>query len=722
MVAIASKNKRTTQLAERDNAEKAKQRHLRRRSWFITEMMRQQANRYQMALDESYYDGDQWTPQEAAVVRGRGQNPVVFNECKPVVDFMIGTERRARVDFSVTNRTDGSDEAYQDARNKTELLKFIDDLNRTQFVRSDAADDMFKAGLGWLEIGVRDDPTQFPIYKRNESWRNMLYDSLGASKMPSGWRYLFRFREVDLDIAEAMFPKSKHAMLHKGIINVDTRTYLDFWNGAPMTGTQSMTDMALTGKWTSYDADAWLNNPRERVMLIECWADEPYRDVGDVRRGMEDAPFVLRKRCAVMTEHDTLIESWSPYAHNQYPFIPLWCYRRKKDGAPYGMIRQHRGPQDSLNKHMSKAQFRLSTRQVWLEEGALNNAVMDRDELSDSVSDPAAVLEFAAGALAGRKVELKEGLALAQADVQMAERYALGIRNSSGVSTEDRGQDPANVSGRARAIREAQGSKLTAEPFDNLLLARQIEGEITLSLAEQYHDQPLEFQGSGESRRREFIKINQPGPDGTKLNDITARKAAFVIGEAPWQQSLAEGAFESAMEMLGQLANVAPNVVIAILDVVFDMNPTLPKKGLILKRIRAATGMEDPDEGETPEQQAKKQQQAALAQAQFQAQLAGLQAEIREAQARGEKLDAEAMATRLTTLRDAAEAAAVLTSAPHIAPVADELARSVGFKDMAGDGALNAPVPTAPQPLEALPATDGAPAGAAPPMPGEQGA
>lgn len=691
---ILDQNKRTKQLAKRDDKEAQMKRHLRRRSWFTAELSRQAANRYQMQMDCDYYDGDQWTPQEAAEVIDRGQNPVVFNEIKPVIDFLIGTERRARVDFNVTNRTDSSEEAYKDARNKTELLKFIDDLNRTQFVRSEAADDMWKAGLGWLEVGVRADPEQFAIYKRAESWKNMLYDSLGQSKMPDGWRYLFRYREVDLDIAEAMVPKKDHHLLHKAIINADTKGYMDWWNGQPLTGMHSLIDQSLTGKWTSYDADAWLSNPRERVLLIECWADEPYRDVGDARSGLDNAPFSMRKRVAIMTEHDTLMESWSPYAHNCYPFIPLWCYRRKKDGAPYGIARQHRGPQDSLNKHMSKAQFRISTRQVLLERGALDDDVMDQQQLEETISDPSAVLTFANGALSGGKIEIKEGLQLAQADIQLAERMAMSIRSSSGVSTEDRGQDPGNVSGKARAIREAQGSKLTAEPFDNLLMARQLEGELTLSLAEQYQTEPLEFAPPGEGRRRQFVKINQPDPanPGSRLNDITKRKAAFIIGEAPWQQSLAEGAFESAMEMLGQLASVAPQVVVSILDIVFDMNPNLPRKHEMLRRIRSVTGMDDPDEGETPEAQAKKQQQAQMAQMQFEAQMAQVKADIREAQAKGEKLEADAMAKRLESLYMSAQAAQILTMAPQIAPVADELARSVGFKDQAGDGALNAPV------------------------------
>ena len=703
MVAIARKNTRSAQAKQREDDEAARRRFQQRKGWFITEMMRQQANRYQMALDEAYYDGDQWTPEEAAEVMARGQNPVVFNECAPMVDFLMGTERRMRVDFTVQNRSDPSEEAFQDATNKQALLKFVDDINRTQFVRSDAADDKFKAGLGWLEVGVRADPTDYPIYKRRESWRNMLYDSLGQSLVCEDWRYQFRFREVDFDIVEAMIPgdrRDKVDMLRRAVINADTRAHMDWLNGGGLAGyglNAIVGDSGTVGKWTSYDAEAWLQNPRERVLLIEAWTVEPFRETTGEGFGIEDR-MRMRKRAAVMTEYDTIFESWSPYKHDKFPFIPDWCYRRKKDGAPYGVIRRHRGPQDSLNKHMSKAQFRIATRQILIEDGALDPDLMDIHELEERAGDPSAVLQLARGALSGNKFEIKDGAQLAEADIALAERFAASIRSNGPVSTEARGQENSQtISGKARAIREEQAGRLVAELFDKSYLARQLEGEITLSLAEQYHTEPITFPKQGDTRRTEYISLNQPdpaNPAGGKLNDITARKAAFVIGEAPWQQSLAEASFEAMMSMLGELAKVAPQVVISVLDVVFEMNPSLPKKHLLLRRIRQATGMDDPDEGETPEAQARKAEKEALAKAQMQAQLAQLQADVAEAQAKGQKLNAEAMSKRLEALYMAAQAAQVLTMAPEIAPVADELAKSVGFQDQKGDAVIGAPVPT----------------------------
>jgi hypothetical protein len=704
-----------SQRAEERKHDEAKiQRFRTRKAWFQMELTRQAANRYQMAMDEDYYDGLQYQPDEAAALLARGQNPVVYNEVKPTIDWMIGTERRTRVDHLVTSRSDDSKEAYEDAQAKTKLLKYLSDVNRTPWARSWAFEESVKAGLGWLEVGVRDDESDEPVYVRSETWRNMLYDSLGMSAIPDDdWRYQFRFKEVDLDIAEAYLGHGD--LLKKALIEGDQRsTYLEWWNGEPISGMTSPVG-AMPQKWAPYDADAWLTNPRERVLLIECWANEVYvpSREGDVGASLND-PVRMRKRVTIMTEYDTLLEAWSPYKHNRFPFVPVWCYRRKKDRAPYGMIRQQRGPQDVLNKQMSKAQWRLSANQIRLEKSALDREVMDEEQLRDEAAAPDAVLTFADGALSGGKVQIREGAPFVEGDLRLAEHNIQAIRMGSGVNGEARGLDTTARSGKAIIAKQEQGSMLTTEPFDNLLLARQIEGELTLSLCEQFVNQPKTFGVPGESSRFDYVKINQPGPNGEVRNDITARQAHFVIGEQPWKQSLAEGAFDTTMELLGQLAPVAPQVVVAILDLVFEMHPNLPKRETILQRVRGVTGQNAPGEEDTPEQKAAKAQQQAIAQAQFQAQMAQMQAAIKEAQAKGEKLDAEAMAKRLESLYMAAQGAQVLAMAPAITPIADELLRSAGFQDKGGAGVIDPAAAQGAQPGPAIPEpqqADGAMAG-----------
>ena len=119
------------------------ERHEQRQSWFLAEAAKQAPNRAMMAKCEAFYDSEQWSSEDAQDVKGRGQNPVVYNEIKPTIDWMIGTERHSRVDFFVVAEDDGQD-AEDDATNKTKLLKYLDDVNRAGFERSYAAEDMFK--------------------------------------------------------------------------------------------------------------------------------------------------------------------------------------------------------------------------------------------------------------------------------------------------------------------------------------------------------------------------------------------------------------------------------------------------------------------------------------------------------------------------------------------------------------------------------------------------
>jgi len=170
--------------------------------WFDQEWQRQAANRFQMSLDCDYYDGLQWSEEDAQVLMTRNQAPLVFNEIKPTIDWMIGTERRTRIDAKVLGREKNDNDSAQD---KSQLLKYLDDTNKTVFHRSRAFADAVRAGLGWMEVGLLGDPTEEMLYKRYESWRNMLYDSNDTTLDLSESRYIFRWKWLDDDIAEAYF-------------------------------------------------------------------------------------------------------------------------------------------------------------------------------------------------------------------------------------------------------------------------------------------------------------------------------------------------------------------------------------------------------------------------------------------------------------------------------------------------------------------------------------
>ena len=693
-------------------------RHERRKSWFLDEAARQATNRAMMARCEAFYDGQQWEFRDAEEVRARGQNPVVYNEIKPSIDWLIGTERRTRVDFVVVAGEPG-EEADEDARNKTKLMKYLDVTNRASFERSFAAEQAFKAGLGWMEVGLRGDKNGPPVYIGSESWRNILYDSRANKRDLSDARYIFRIKVVDFDVALELFP-DKRKELEECVQTGDDADVFREWMG----GTGLLTGLDVFSGAADDDLDYLTTKPvdlfnsRERVLLLECWSRDPVRNSEFNQHGIAD-PISFKIHCSIMTEKHTLLESPSPFKHDRFPFIPVWAYRNSRTGLPYGPIFQLIGPQESLNHRMSRSLYEASSNQILMEEDAFNPEVMNVEEIRRELDDPAGTAIFAKGAISAGKVKDRDNQGEARAQLEFANRDIGAIRQMSGVSGEQRGLDTNSVSGKAVLAKQEQGGLLTMELFDNLLFARQMEGELTLSVAEQFITGPITVRLQGDNGKPEFTSLNQYDEEsGQYVNDITKRQAHFTVGEQAWKQAFAESAFEQLMQVMTQLASAAPQVVIAMLDVVFEMHPNLPRKQAILQRIRMVNGQTAEDGKMTPEQEQAKQQQSAMAQAQFEAQMAQLQATIREAQAKGEKLEADAMAKRLESLYMAAQAAQVLIAAPGIAPVADELAKSVGFQDMGGQQGLidqasipQQPMPMDPassQPLPELQQTDGA--------------
>lgn len=674
----------------------ASQDRLRRvRVWYEQEMERQAYNRFAMAQDEDFYDGLQYTEEEFQELLDRGQPPTVYNEVKPTTDWMIGTERRTRIDYRVLPRRK---EASRDAEIKTEYLKYLDNVNKQAMARSKAFARAIKAGLGWIEVGVRGDPTDEPVFYRAQSWRQMLYDTQSVELDLSDARYVFRWKDVDTDVAQAYFPDRADVVRTAqrdgtGVVEHDED---DIWYlGARVTAGDA--DYPGPSQHSAYIQSYFGESRRDRVRIYECWYREPTRvkkmlggiydgevylpdsehDV-DLKAGVASTydKVEMRVRCLVYCDGGVLWDGPSPYRHNRFPFVPVWCYRRARDNAPYGVIRNVRGPQEALNKRMSKALWILSTNQIELEEGA----VEDIEELREEAARPDGILVTNPG----RKLIRHRDTALAEEHIMLAQQDQQMIRAVGGVTAENLGRETNANSGKAILARQDQGSVVTTEPFDNLRLAVQLAGEIELSLIEQYTTSEKVVRITGERGHLRFVTVNGRDEETGELSDITAQQADFIIAEQDYRDSLRIAMFESLFDIVGRLAQMSPDVAFKMLDLVFDM-ADIPGRDEIVARIRQLNGMRGPDEDLTPEEQAaeqaRQQEQAQEQQMAKQLMLQRAVAELAELKNKVAKLDAEAANSRLEGIEKALRAASEVLLNPAIAPMADDLVRGAGHED-----------------------------------------
>lgn len=677
--------------------------HAKLMSFYRQELDRQADNRYEQSLDEDYYDGIQLTEEDLRELKARGQPAVAYNVLGNTINWVLGTEKRGRTDDKILPR--GKEDA-QAAERKTKYMKYLSDVNRIGFHRSAAFEDCVKVGVGWLECGLQDEDDGEPIFERAECWRNVLWDSAGSKITQDDWRYLFRVRFVDEDVAIAMFdhmPGGKEK-IEKSTQESTVIGGLDMIDG----------DMAMDFAESERDnVDLYSSSindfKRRRVRLIQCEYRNPEkvtklrggpfngqifdekdpRHVEQVESGQarKVEKMMMRMRLAVMTPQELLYDGPSIYRHNTFSLTPIWCYRRGRDGMPYGIPRNLRPIQDGINKRASKALHILSTNKVIIEEGALSDS-MTMDEFVDEVARPDAVIMVKSGRSGSIDINMDRGME--QSHMAMMANDMSMIQAVGGVTDELLGKKTNAVSGVAVQARQEQGSLATSGPFDNLRLAHQIHGEKKLSLVEQFATEEKQFRITNMRGAPEFVTMN----DGLPENDITRSAADFIVSEADWRATMRQ----AASEQLGQvMQSLPPEVVMQVLDL-FVETMDIENKDEMVKRIRAINGQKDPDAAEpTPEDMAAEQakaQQAQLQQrdvelsfAEREAKIEGLVATAEDKKAAAKQKAAAIDVARsvmfnnnMTGANSAMSAATQVIQGPTIARIADGIMRQGGWK------------------------------------------
>lgn len=666
------------------DSEESKEILKRLESWWLETRAAHSENRREMALDEAFRDHEQWTPEDIADLNERGQAALQFNMILPLVLWISGTERKTRVDTRVLPR---GEEDTEGAEAKTKLLKYLSDVNKTPYARSEAVLDSATVGVGWLETGVCDSEDEEPLYEGYESWRNVWPDHHCREKdVSKHGRYLFRVKTVDLDDAIALFP-DRAAELKAAAERNNLFDTLDY----DLLGTQDLESGEFIFE-EGYSALADGDYRRPRVRLIECWYRMParsmpvltgtspamkrspyhntiYNEADDVHRWTVETQrcSLVNKprravRCAIFIPGTLLMDCPSPYWHNRFPFVAIWCYRRGKDGMPFGVVRGNRGIQEDLNKRRSKALHVLSNNQIIMEKGAVD----DVEELRDEADRPDGIIVHKKNF----KLELSQDKSLAQEHVNLMLEDKEMIQESGGITSENLGRESNATSGKAIIARQQQGHTVTAPIFDNIRFAIQISGELKLANIEQFFDEARTVRIVGERGKIEWLKINEPGAGSI----ITESQADFIVDEEDFNATIRQAMFESMYEMTAKLP---PEISLKLLDLVFEFSD-LPGREEIVRRIRKINGMDDPNSKKTPEEEAAEQaavtEEAEINRRRILAELEKLEGQAKEAKAKGDKTMLEAINSKLRSMNDSIGLASTLAAVPpQISAAADAI-------------------------------------------------
>lgn len=473
------------------------------------------------ALDEAqsarkYYDGQQWTSDEEAELTKRGQPVVTINLIAKKVNFVLGAEVDERTDPAALPRTPTHED---ECTAITDALRYVTESEKFNLVKSLVAEDQLITGFGAAVVEVEKVRDEVKIRYRRVPWDRFWYDPHSRDPLFTDAKYKGAVVWMDEDDAKGRF-RGKDEIIEAAID--DASTYTDLHDDKP--------------------SDIWADDVRRRIKVCETY----YQRSGTWHQAtFTGSGFLVDPQ---------VVQYVDEYGTPVCPLIAVSSYVRDDDGARYGLVANMISPQDEVNKRRSKALHALSTRQVILEQGAVNDIETTRTEVARP--DGVVVINPGFAAAGGFRIETNTELAQGQAQLlQEAKSELMTIGADAQV-----GDVGTGTSGRAILARQQIANRELKRPFDNLRQWTLTVYEHTWYRIKQFWTSEtwLRVRDTDDLKGYRFVGLNRTTTKGARLKELIdggvdpmqAIQAAQIAPEVV--QQVMQQVQQQALTMQGQ--------------------------------------------------------------------------------------------------------------------------------------------------------------------------
>lgn len=534
-------------------------------------------------VDFQFYEGDQWTAMERAILEDRGQPVVTENLIKPKVERLLGQHQRQHSTVSVLGRNAPVDE--QTAAVTSDIFKWVDQVNGTEFEESDAIKDGYVGGFGVLEAVSDKDSDGNPCIKLRQE--NPFYIFPDPHSRRYDWnedaKFVCRSKWMDLDDAIRMWPKKAQAL----------RACVTSLPGGSLSGSTGPLDpnVLKQSNWNYFDPYRGRLRPVEvhykrtvmKKVLITSEGVRVELDYLGPRQAMSQSPgstvesvqleeMWLGIYCGgVLIHHDRHQDQ-----DGMFSFIPYFA-DRKKSGEPFGPVRNLVSINQEINKRRSKALHLINTNQAIVGQ----NAVEDFAEFAAEKARPDGIMKV-------RKldeIQLIKNQDMGQSQMAMHAESKQAFNMVSGDDATNLGAASQMRSGVGKA-REQMATDLVNMPlFTNIRRTRQIKLKKVWGLVGQHFTDDLVFQITDDPQAAKVVSLPKD-----RLAALRDMRFNFVISDVEDSLTLQTEQFEIVANLLPQilpfgtgaakflleLSNVKPKQKAGLMQMLDEMNRTPP--------------------------------------------------------------------------------------------------------------------------------------------------
>lgn len=635
--------------------------------------------RYQYGKDRGHFDyitqarecedfylgaGLQWSATDRAYLELIGRPALEQNHIWPAVNTAKGLQLQSRVDIAFRPAKEGASEQTASTLSKI-TMQLCDDI-QFRWQETQAFDDGMIQRRGFLELKMDFDTNiNGDIVCEAVNPLHVIPDPDASSYDPRHWADVIVLRWLTIDDIEMLYGKAKADEVDLVVgssIRADVDLDLEDMQGFAQEGTAmaSMGESSFTDERSSKRVLV-IDRQHKRLemtpVLVYPTGDvvsangmSPEQMAAALEQGATKTKRAMTRIRWTVTTADTLLhDDWSPY--RTYTIVPFFPYFRR--GRTRGMVDNAISPQIAVNKIMSATVHILNgtANSGWIvDDGALVN--MTLAQLQDFGSQTGVVI----AKKKGFEVTKIQSNQLPTGHDRIIDRAEFSIKSITGISDALQGLNGPEVSGEAIRSKQYMGQTQMGGPLDNLARTRHLAAEKLLELIQDFYTDRRVIMITNKSdlsqTQHEPIVINDVDEDGNILNDLTAGEYSVIVTDQPTQATYLDNQFQQAMEMRKEGVSIPDTAIIEM--------SSLSKKREIVTAMQEQQPQADP-----------------LAEAKA----ADLQAAAKLKLAQVGKVENEMVNVGVDAIYSASQAAGVVIMDPNIAPVADQIARSAGFKD-----------------------------------------
>lgn len=638
--------------------------------------------RREAEVENAYYDNDQLQMQSLIRMKELGIPPIQINMIAPAIDSVAGWEVITRADLQAVPETEASYHTAMGLNVKFKEAQRLTRFNQRVGIQFKTA---LKTGVSWLEIKRNRDPYGYPYQVLNVPWREIYWDYRSREPDLSDVRFIVRRKWFDGDVLMREFPE--HREVIKQAMAGHSEGWLNEWEEIGYNDlAQSLANSLDAEQRFTLEEDEWRQQWRGRVALYEILYFVPTpSEVLRFRDGMvveldRNSPLhleALRRNMAIYTKGVT--KTWrqafyvGPHRLGDWPletnmphYIPMVAYRKDSDGAPYGLIRRMKSPQEAVNARYSRMLYDLSSRKYAVDDDAVDSHEITAEELNKVNSY--IILKGDRRGEAG--IQQLPSIDTSAVTYQLLQEAKMNIYDVTGLHPEFQGRTAGQAqSGVAIESLIEQTTQVLGVVVDNYRNAKTAAGQLLMAYLVKdiagFDDYEVETDEKADGKRETIVLNSRRLEDGLRNNDVLMVRMQVALSDAPSSVTYQQQKFQSLVEVVKSMPE---EMQVVMMDLIVRA-ASLPDGEEMLERIRGMTGYgpepRDPEKREQLRQ--KMQEQQALQEMLQRIEVMLQQAELRAKNAKADLDESKAEKTAgVDTSHTEAETIKVLAEADTI--------------------------------------------------------